>query len=447
AGLAGDPDRVQAAIEALKAALDGTSGNLADHQAADPAHPAAKISFDNSSAGLPGSPDRVQGAIEAMAGNASAYAAAQVKTVKVEAISTTELKISKGVVSLPELGDDQVTNGDFETGDTTGWTGADATLAATGGAAQSGSYGLEVTATADGGSAQALITVEPEKFYHLSAHLKSSASGHQVRVTVRDQDHGVFLHQPDYEDLTDYSQRQALVFIPPGCTQVRLDLQVETSAEVGWFDNVGLEPVDFTVYHVPEEIVLNPTGMTANEWQYVMAQKPASGMILSAGEITITTSPPVYSADRTILFDGDQRCLDVVMASGATTLWPNNIRGDHFSLREVFQAYELQPAASTDTLVDLNLPALGKLRVDVRDYWYPQTGSSNCLLINGDDTSLINTLDDVGRSSDAVRQAAQPPMETDQEGRIKYKIEGTGTQCIIKIGWVAFELPLALRRR
>ncbi|MBU0514189.1 MAG: hypothetical protein KJ621_05395 [Proteobacteria bacterium] len=27
------------------------------------------------------------------------------------------------------------------------------------------------------------------------------------------------------------------------------------------------------------------------------------------------------------------------------------------------------------------------------------------------------------------------------------QIEATGTQCIIKIGWVAFELPLALRRR
>jgi hypothetical protein len=447
AGLAGDPDRVQAAIEALKVALDGTSGGLADHEAADPAHAAAKISFDNSSAGLPGSPNRVQTAIEALAGNSSAYAAAQVKTVTVEAISTTDLKISKGVVSLPELGDDQVTNGDFETGDTTGWTGADATLAATGGAAQSGSYGLEVTATADGGSAQALITVEPEKFYRLSAHLKSSASGHQVRVTVRDQDHGIFLHQPDYEDLTDYSQRQALVFIPPGCTQVRLDLQAETSGEVGYFDNVSLEPAEFDTYHVPEELTLNPTGMMSLEWQYVMAQKPASGRILSASEITVTTGPPVYSADRTVLFDGDQRCLGVAMASGATTLWPHNVRGNHFSLREVFQAYELQPAAISETQVDLNLPALGELRVDVRAYWYPQSGSNNCLLINGDDTVQTNTLDDVGRSSDAVRQAAQPPMETDQEGRIKYVIEGAGSQCIIKIGWVGFELPLALRRR
>ncbi len=39
---------------------------ISDHEEADPAHPASKISFDNSTAQLPGDPDRTQTAIEAL---------------------------------------------------------------------------------------------------------------------------------------------------------------------------------------------------------------------------------------------------------------------------------------------------------------------------------------------------------------------------------------------
>ncbi len=353
ANLDGDPDRVQAALEAVKAAIDGASGDLADHQAADPAHAAAKISFDNSSAQLPGSPDRVQAAIEALAGNSSAYAAAGVKSVTVEAISTTELKISKGEVSLPELGEDQVTNGNFETGDTTGWTGADATLTATGGAAQSGSYGLEVTASADGGSAQAVITVEPEKFYRLTAHLKSSASGHQVRVTVRDQDHGIFLHQPDYEDLTDYTKRQALVFVPPGCTQVRLDLQVETSGQVGWFDNVSLEPVEFITCYLPGDLTLTPSGLSASTFYYVKLEKPATGNIITAGQVSVVTTAPTPSGIPSLWFDGALRVIGAARTNASSEFLTYRYYGQGMYLYDEAQPELNYGTATTWTDVDL----------------------------------------------------------------------------------------------
>jgi len=40
--------------------------DIEDHAAADPAHPASKIRFDNAAAGLEGDPTRVQAALEAL---------------------------------------------------------------------------------------------------------------------------------------------------------------------------------------------------------------------------------------------------------------------------------------------------------------------------------------------------------------------------------------------
>jgi len=51
------------------------NGAMAEHEAADPAHPAAKIGFDNTSASLAGDPSRVQPAIEALATLARSVAA------------------------------------------------------------------------------------------------------------------------------------------------------------------------------------------------------------------------------------------------------------------------------------------------------------------------------------------------------------------------------------
>ena len=62
AALPGNPTRVQTAIEEVIANMP----SVAAHVAADPAHAAAHIAFDNTTAALPGNPTRVQAAIEAI---------------------------------------------------------------------------------------------------------------------------------------------------------------------------------------------------------------------------------------------------------------------------------------------------------------------------------------------------------------------------------------------
>jgi len=70
AALAGNPTRVQAAIEALTTkltvALNELAAAIAAHAAANPAHAAFTINFDNAVAGLDGAPTRMQAAIEAI---------------------------------------------------------------------------------------------------------------------------------------------------------------------------------------------------------------------------------------------------------------------------------------------------------------------------------------------------------------------------------------------
>ena len=88
AGIIGGPTRVQTAIEALTSLLmsiaNDHAAQIVAHAAANPAHAAGAISFDNSIAALAGSPTRVQAALEMLAARALPLAAKLVVYVRTD---------------------------------------------------------------------------------------------------------------------------------------------------------------------------------------------------------------------------------------------------------------------------------------------------------------------------------------------------------------------------
>ena len=142
-------------------------------------------------------------------------------------------------IRLVEVKAGEITNGDFELGDLTGWS-AIGTVEATAEAAKDGSYGAKVTSTDS--LYQGLfvwVNVEQNTDYLLTFDQKSDSSERAV-VYIKNQDETNLM--TDYPDqVPGRWSRHSMVFNSGDNTRIAIQICVGATNTVRYFDNVSLQ--------------------------------------------------------------------------------------------------------------------------------------------------------------------------------------------------------------
>jgi hypothetical protein len=138
--------------------------------------------------------------------------------------------------------------------------------------------------------------------------------------------------------------------------------------------SAGMVVVNGTPYTVSAAIdhTVSPSG---DNWYWIMAAEPGTGSVLTATEISSTTTAPAYDAAKNGYYsaDGLKRCIGFVL-SASGSLQASRLLNGILSFDDAVQMYNTVSWPSSDTAVTVGPPIVAALNLNV--YIQNDTGVS-----------------------------------------------------------------------
>lgn len=123
--------------------------------------------------------------------------------------------------------------------------------------------------------------------------------------------------------------------------------------------------INGVMYSLDTGVTLSVTSLSNDTWYYIFAEAPASGLILTSGELSYDTTAPTYVDSKGGWYDstGDLRCIGAFYSNGSGEVTRfTQLRGRYLLIDPITMLSTTSPATAW-TAISANAPEFGELQV------------------------------------------------------------------------------------